>query len=71
MCLSNLRNEDSGVLTAVGEDVHAVDVASPGGAEERGQRAHFIRMPPAPGGDPLQLVYRCLRLMSFWSMGVR
>ena len=29
MCLSDLRDEDSGVLTAVGEDVHAVNVSGP------------------------------------------
>ena len=63
MCLLNLRDEDSGVLAAVGEDVHAVDVPGPGRAQERGQRAHLIRVPPAPGGDQLQLVLRRLRLI--------
>ena len=37
MCLSNLRDKNSGVLTAVGENVHAVDVSGPGRAEERRQ----------------------------------
>ena len=63
MCLSNLRDKNSGVLTAVSEDVHAVDVASSGRAEERGQRAHLIRIPPAPGGDQLKLVFCRFRLI--------
>ena len=63
MCLSNLRDEDPGVLAAVGEDVHTVDVSGPVRAEERRQRAHLIRMPPAPGRDQLELVFRRFQLI--------
>ena len=63
MCLSDLRNEYTGVLTAVSEDVHAVNVSGPVRAEERRQRAHLIRMSPAPGGDQLELVFCRFRLI--------
>ena len=63
MCLSNLRDKNPGVLSAIGKDIHTVHISSFGRAQERGQRAHLIRMPPAPGGNQLQLVFRCLRLI--------
>lgn len=46
MCLLNLRDEDSGVLTVVGEDVHAVNVSGPS-----------LPM-PAPARDPRCLFCR-------------
>ena len=57
MCLSNLRDKNPGVLTAVGENVHAVDVSGPGRAEERRQCAHLIRMPQRPAGISSKIVF--------------
>ena len=61
--ISNLQDENSGVLAAVGKNVHAVDVSSTGRTQERRQRSHFIGMSPASCGNQLQLIFRSFRLV--------
>ena len=63
MLLLDLRDEDPGVLSAIGKDIHTVHISSFGRAQERRQRAHLVRMAPTPGRDQLELIFRCLRLI--------
>ena len=61
--ISNQRDENSGVLSAVGKNVHAVDIPGTGRTQERRQRSHFIGMSPASCGNQLQLIFRSFRLV--------
>ena len=61
--ISNLRDENSGVLSAVSKNVHAVDIPGAGRAQEGRQRSHFVGMSPTACGDQLQLMFRGFRLV--------